>query len=68
MSFTDELLNTLATRRPTESEIVHHTAAFKRDGNLHATCTCGGSIESVGTDESSRTAIATWETNHKEGN
>ena len=67
--FTDGLLSTLATDRPSESSLIVHTVGKAKNATGYfGFCSCGGwAMQSEGHDESSRNAINEGMHNHKAG-
>lgn len=67
MSFTDELLTTLALPRPTETELIHRTTVINVGGSIEGYCNCQRwFMESAGTDETSRAWVHAAARKHTE--
>ena len=67
MSFTDELLTTLAAPRPTEKALTHRTTVVNVGGSIEGYCKCQRwFMESHGTDESSRAWVHAAARKHTE--
>jgi len=66
MTFPDNLLASLATPRPTEDSLRHVITSTRVNGYLLTECTCGSALQTLGFDESSKSASAYWAREHKD--
>ena len=68
MTFATGLLAALGEPRPTETELVHKVTTLNTGTSIEAYCDCHGwSMESAGTDESSKAAVAAFAKGHAGG-